>query len=164
MIEVCFVCLGNICRSPTGEGVLLHLLEQRGLSGQIGVDSAGTAAYHIGEPADSRSARHALRRGVTLPSRGRQFREADFERFDYVLAMDSSNLASLQALSKGRYDDKLHLLLDFDANSPSGSSVPDPYYGGEAGFEHVLDLCFSACEQLLDHLVETHGLTPARSA
>jgi protein-tyrosine phosphatase len=163
MIELCFVCLGNICRSPTGEGVMLRLIEQRGLSGQIRVDSAGTAAYHVGEAADSRSAKHARRRGVELPSRGRQFVEADFERFDYVLAMDSINFSSLHTLSRGRYDDKLHLLLDFDEASTKGSSVPDPYYGGEQGFEHVLDLCFAACEQLLDHIVEEHGLAENRS-
>ena len=143
---------------------MLHLLEQQGLGEQIAVDSAGTAAYHIGKPADSRAQKHARRRGLSLPSRGRQFTEADFERFDYVLAMDSSNFSSLRALSGGRYDHKLHLLLDFDPDSAEGSSVPDPYYGGEEGFEHVLDLCFTACQGLLDHLVETHGLTPARSA
>jgi protein-tyrosine phosphatase len=158
MIELCFVCLGNICRSPTGEGVMIHLLEQRGLSDQVRVDSAGTAAYHLGEPADSRSAAHALRRGVKLPSRGRQFVLADFERFAYVLAMDSSNYRSLRTLSAGQYDDKLHMLMDFDKDSAPGRSVPDPYYGGEQGFEHVLDLCFSACQQLLDHIVEEHGL------
>jgi protein-tyrosine phosphatase len=159
-LQICFVCLGNICRSPTGEGVMLHLLQQRGLSHLIGVDSAGTAAYHLGKPADSRAARAAARRGVDLPSRGRQFLESDFQRFAYVLAMDNSNLSDLHSLSRGRHDEKIYLLRDFDPNSPPGSSVPDPYYGGEPGFEHVLDLCFSACEGLLEHLVSTHGLHP----
>lgn len=161
MVSLCFVCLGNICRSPTGEGVMLHLLRQRGLSEQVTVDSAGTAAYHLGEPADSRSAKHAMKRGVKLPSRGRQFVQADFDRFDYVLAMDDSNHASLQRLSNGRHDQKLHMLLDFHPSLPKGSSVPDPYYGGEQGFEHVLDLCFEACQGLLDHIEQEHDL-PSR--
>jgi protein-tyrosine phosphatase len=161
MIEVCFVCLGNICRSPTGEGVMLHLVEKAGLSEQIRVDSAGTAAYHLGEKPDSRSARAAQARGIALPSRGRQFQRSDFERFDYVLAMDSSNFRALQTLSDGRYDDRLHMLLDFDPHSPPGSSVPDPYYGGEPGFEQVLDLCLAACRGLLEHLIERHALRPS---
>lgn len=143
---------------------MLHLLEQRGFSGQVAVDSAGTAAYHVGEPADPRSAKHARGRGVKLPSRGRQFVESDFSRFDYVLAMDSSNFASLKRLSAGRYDAKLHLLRDFDPDSPKGSCVPDPYYGGEQGFEHVLDLCFAACEGLLQRLETEHGLKSTHTA
>lgn len=139
---------------------MIHLLEQHGLSDQVRVDSAGTAAYHIGEPADSRSAKHALQRGVKLPSRGRQFIESDFHRFDYVLAMDSSNFASLRSLAGGRHQDKLFMLRDFDSASTKGSSVPDPYYGGERGFEEVLDQCFAACQGLLDHLIEEHGLEP----
>lgn len=158
MLELCFVCLGNICRSPTAEGVMLHLLQQRGLSDHVRVDSAGTAAYHVGNGADSRSIRHAQKRGIALPSRARQFKAGDFERFDYVLAMDSQNLVNLLSLSQGRHDDKLHLLRDFDPDSPPGSSVPDPYYGGEQGFEEVLDLCFSSCEGLIDHLLEAHEL------
>lgn len=137
---------------------MLHLLEQRGLSDKVRVDSAGTASYHIGKGADERSLRQARRRGITLPSRARQFQAGDFERFDYVLAMDSANLADLRALSGGRHDDKIHLLLDFDSANAKGSSVPDPYYGGERGFEEVLDLCFSACERFLDHLIAIHSL------
>ena len=159
MINLCFVCLGNICRSPTAEGVMLHLLEENGLSDQVAVDSAGTGAYHTGEPADARSARAALKRGVELPSRARQFKAADFERFDYVLAMDTSNFRNLEALAPGRYADKLFLLRDFDPQAAKGSSVPDPYYGGERGFEEVLDQCFAGCQGLLDHLVANHALT-----
>jgi protein-tyrosine phosphatase len=158
MVKVCFVCLGNICRSPTAEGVMLHLVEQSGLTGAIDVDSAGTAGYHAGESADRRSVETARRRGIELPSRARQFQAKDFERFDYVLAMDSSNLSGLLRLSKGRYDHKLWLLRDFDAESPKGSGVPDPYYGGQGGFENVLDLCVAACRGLLDEIIRTHGL------
>ena len=159
MINLCFVCLGNICRSPTAEGVMLHLLEENGLADQVAVDSAGTGAYHTGEPADPRSARAALKRGVELPSRARQFKAADFERFDYVLAMDTSNFRNLEALAPDRYADKLFLLRDFDPQAAKGSSVPDPYYGGERGFEEVLDQCFAGCQGLLDHLVANHALT-----
>lgn len=161
MISLCFVCLGNICRSPTAEGVMIHLIEQRGLDDQITVDSAGTASYHTGEPADSRSARAAKRRGINLPSRARQFRGEDFDRFDYVLACDSSNFSDLRSLAGEFHRDKLHMLLDFDPDNPRGSSVPDPYYGGERGFEHVLDLCESACSKLLDFIVDEHGLSPS---
>ncbi|MFA5507316.1 MAG: low molecular weight protein-tyrosine-phosphatase [Vulcanimicrobiota bacterium] len=157
MVRVCFVCLGNICRSPTAEGVLLHLVREGGFQDQVLVDSAGTASYHIGNRADQRSARAARRRGFELPSRARQFTEDDFDRFDYVLAMDDDNLASLRSLSGGHHH-KLHLLLDFDDSNPKGSSVPDPYYGGDHGFEHVLDLCTAACQKFLEFLVKEHGL------
>ncbi len=159
MISVCFVCLGNICRSPTAEGIMLSLVEREGLSQAITVDSAGTAAYHTGEPADRRSARAAKARGVELPSRARQFKREDFDRFDYVLCMDSSNLREISSLANGKHDHKIRLLRDFDPNSPKGSAVPDPYYGGDRGFEDVLDLCFAACEHLLEHLVQEHDLS-----
>ncbi|MBS2036727.1 low molecular weight phosphotyrosine protein phosphatase [bacterium] len=157
-IQLCFVCLGNICRSPTAEGVMLHLIEQRGLSHCIKVDSAGTGGYHLGEPADPRSVQAARRRGVHLPSRARQFEKSDFKRFDYILAMDSSNLQALERLAAGQHLGKIHLLRDFDAQSARGSSVPDPYYGGDRGFEEVLDQCFEACQGLLQHLIQQHQL------
>ena len=148
MIRVCFVCLGNICRSPTAEGVMIYLVQKRGSSDHFEIDSAGTAGYHVGEPADQRSAQAARKRGVELPSRARQFVPVDFERFDYVLAMDTANLEALQRLG----GENVHLLRDFDPQSPKGSSVPDPYYGGDQGFEIVLDQCFAACEGLLEQL------------
>jgi low molecular weight protein-tyrosine phosphatase len=160
MISLCFVCLGNICRSPTAEGVMIHLIEERGLQDQIKVDSAGTASYHTGEPADGRSAQAAKRRGIHLPSRARQFKAEDFDRFDYVLACDNSNFGDLKSLARGGNEEKLFLLLDFDTENPKGSSVPDPYYGGGNGFELVLDLCESACSKLLDHIVDEHDLSP----
>ena len=160
MISVCFVCLGNICRSPTAEGVLLHMIAERGLQDSIRVDSAGTASYHTGEPADPRSSQAAKRRGIHLPSRARQFLAEDYEEFDYVLACDTSNFEDLRRLAGSQYEDKLYLFLDFDSNNPKGTSVPDPYYGGKNGFETVLDLCESACEKFLDHVVEEHDLVP----
>lgn len=133
---------------------MIHLVEDRGLSDQIEIDSAGTAGYHTGDPADHRSLQAARKRGVDLPSRARQFVSTDFARFDYVLAMDSSNLDALRRLG----GQNIHLLRDFDPQSDKGSSVPDPYYGGSQGFEIVLDQCFAACEGLLEHLVKQHDL------
>lgn len=157
MIEICFVCLGNICRSPTAEGVMIHLLQQQGLCEQVRVDSAGTGDYHIGEPADSRSRQAARRRGVELPSRARQFVPADFARFDLVLAMDGNNLRNLRRMGP-QSAEKIRLLREFDPKAPPQSDVPDPYYGGTSGFEVVLDQCFAACQGLIDYLVEHHGL------
>lgn len=142
---------------------MLRLIEQRGLEGLVQVDSAGTSAYHVGDGADPRSIQTALGRGVELPSRARQFQVEDFDRFDYVLCMDSSNYEALLALSEGYHDEKLHLMLDFEPNGRKGRSVPDPYYGGDRGFEHVLDLCFSSCEGLLEHLVDEHNLVTEKS-
>ncbi len=152
--SVCFVCLGNICRSPTAEGVFLALIREEGLMTQIRVDSAGTAAYHTGERADRRSRQFAERRGYELPSVARQFVAEDFARFDYVLALDRENLRNLKALSQGiPFQGHLGLLRDFDPTAPKGSSVPDPYYGGDQGFEEVLNQCERACRGLLEHIL-----------
>ncbi|WP_286238423.1 low molecular weight protein-tyrosine-phosphatase [Neptuniibacter halophilus] len=148
MVQVLFVCLGNICRSPTAHGVFQAMVKAQGLDSVIGVDSAGTAAYHVGNPPDSRSAQVAARRGYDLsPLRARQAIEEDFSRFDYILAMDAENLRNLQALQPAGYQGHLGLFLDFA--SASEREVPDPYYGGDAGFEHVLDLVEAASEGLL---------------
>jgi protein-tyrosine phosphatase len=158
MHRLCFVCLGNICRSPTAEGVMVHLVEQAGLTGQFFIDSAGTSAYHVGEPADARSQAAAKIRGVQLRSVARQFEAADFERFDYVLAMDQENMRALGALVPDRATrKKLHLLRSFDAQSPVGAGVPDPYYGGGRGFDEVFDICFAACQGLLAHLTRARS-------
>ena len=152
-IRVCFVCLGNICRSPTAEGVLRHLVSGQGLEARIHVDSAGTAAYHVGERADPRARRFARARGIALESRGRQFEDEDFGRFDFVLAMDRENLADLQALPGATgFAGELRLARDFDPASTRDADVPDPYYGGDRGFDDVLDLCEAACRGLIDHL------------
>lgn len=136
------------------------LVADAGLTAAIEIDSAGTAAYHAGEKADRRSRATAERRGVRLESIARQFVAADFDRFDYVLAMDGDNLADLEALAP---DDearsRVALFRSFDPASPAGADVPDPYYGGERGFDDVFDICRAACEGLLDHLVREHGLT-----
>ena len=152
--RVLFVCLGNICRSPTAEGVMLHLLEERGITSVV-VDSAGTSAYHVGEKADRRSQTEANRRGIHLPSRARKFIVADFDRFDWILAMDTQNLADI--LSKARHEQdkaKVHLFRDFESDNIKGRSVPDPYY--ERNFGVVFDICKRGCVGLLDQMGLQH--------
>ena len=153
MIRICFVCLGNICRSPTAEGVMQKLIEQHQLQSSILIDSAGTSSYHVGEPADRRSSAAAARRGFTLTSRSRQFVTSDFAHFDYIIAMDSSNLQRIKQMASSKEQkDKCFLLREFDPQSPKNASVPDPYYGGSNGFEDVLDICIAGCEGLLGHI------------
>lgn len=157
-VRVCFVCLGNICRSPTAEAVLRHLLAAEGLTAHVEVDSAGTAAYHSGESPDGRATQAAKRRGIVMEGAARQFRGPDWERFDYVLAMDRSNYEDLKESAVASHAEKLFLLRDFDPASPRRASVPDPYYGGADGFEEVLDLCDAACRGFIAHLRKQHGL------
>ena len=158
-IRVCFVCLGNICRSPTAEGIMLHLVEEAGLTARIAIDSAGTGGYHVGERADPRSRAEALRRGIELPSRARKFVAADFERFDYVVAMDRQNHTDMEELTAvPSHLAKLHLLRAFDAASAHELDVPDPYYGGVNGFARVFDICRAGCEGLLAIIRERHRL------
>jgi protein-tyrosine phosphatase len=151
-IRICFVCLGNICRSPTAEAVFRSVVERAGASERFEIDSAGTAAYHVGKKADGRSREHGSRRGYELTSVARAFSSHDFEKFDYVLAMDRQNLADLKALP-GAADFRGHLALfrEFDAGSGPSAEVPDPYYGGENGFEEVLDICERAARGLFRH-------------
>jgi len=153
MVRVCFVCLGNICRSPTAEGVMRHLIAERQVGHLVQVDSAGTSAYHIGERPDRRSAATARRRGIELVGHARQFEREDLEAFDYVVAMDTQNFKELVKLAPRDARDRIHLMRDFDPESPKGASVPDPYYGGEQGFEEVLDQCLRACSALLDEIL-----------
>ena len=150
MIHVCFVCLGNICRSPTAEGIMKSLVQDANLQKHFVIDSAGTSAFHKGEPADPRSQKAAYERGYDLTSRARGFSRKDVARFDYIVAMDTTNKQRLLSLCSTREQrEKISLLRDFDPQSPSGSSVPDPYYGGEDGFETVLDICERGCKGLL---------------
>lgn len=150
MIRVLFVCLGNICRSPTAHGVFRQMVENAGLADQVSVDSAGTAAWHIGKSPDQRSARHAALRGYDLsPLRARQAVADDFYQFDYVLAMDKENLLNLQQICPAGAPVEPRLLLADFAQSFNQLEVPDPYYGGDAGFEQVLDLVEDACQGLL---------------
>lgn len=151
-LSVLFVCLGNICRSPTAHGVFQHLVDERGLGQCIEVGSAGTGAYHIGSAPDQRSVKVASQRGYDLTRlRAQQALPEDFHRFDYILAMDAENLQGLQAIAPDSPRAKLQLLLDFSAQQQL-SDVPDPYYGGAQGFDLVLDLIEDACEGLLEQL------------
>lgn len=149
--KVLMVCMGNICRSPTAEGVLRHKLRQAGLHSVV-VDSAGTHAYHEGDPPDHRAIQHARRRGYDLsPLRARMVCESDFEEFDLILAMDWDNLALLEEDCPPSHRDKLKRLTEFACRHDS-PVVPDPYYSGADGFERVLDLIEDACDGLLGHL------------
>jgi protein-tyrosine phosphatase len=150
--SVLMVCMGNICRSPTAEGVLRQKVQAAGLDSSVHIDSAGTIDYHVGSPPDERSARHARKRGYDLSSlRARQVHARDFERFDLILAMDWENLQELQLLCPREHEHKLRRLMEF-APPGLGDVVADPYYGGRDGFERVLDHVEAACEGLLGHL------------
>lgn len=150
-MRVLFVCLGNICRSPTAEGVLRHQLKLAGLADQVEVASAGTGDWHVGNPPDSRTQRAALLRGYDLSAqRAQQVSAQDFGRYDLILAMDNSNLGQLKALQPSGGKAELDLFLRrFDGEV---DEVPDPYYGGEAGFDRVLDLIEAACRGLVIEL------------
>jgi len=147
-VSILMVCLGNICRSPTAHAVMQKKLEDAGLAEDVHIDSAGTGDYHIGKSPDARSQATAAQRGYDLsPLRARQVRTEDFERFDFVLAMDRSNLSNLLSICPVQYRERVQLFLDH-TDSPE-SEVPDPYYGGDQGFDHVLDLVESACDGLI---------------
>lgn len=155
-ISVLFCCMGNICRSPTAEVVFRSRVEEAGLAQQISIDSVGTHDYHIGDPPDQRTQRAARQRGYDLSSlRGRQVEVADFSRFDYVLAMDNANMAILYRLCPQHQRDRLGLFLEY-ANRHKEREVPDPYYGGEDGFERVLDMVEDAAAGLLQHIQKQH--------
>lgn len=156
MVRVLFVCLGNICRSPTAEGVFRHVVQRASLADYIEIDSAGTHAYHIGEPPDRRAQAAAARRGVDLSGlRGRQATRRDIEEFDYILAMDRENLRNLQAICPPGLEPKLRLFLEF-ADQRVDKEVPDPYFGGESGFDRVLDMIDDAARGLLEDIRQRH--------
>ena len=154
--SVLFVCMGNICRSPAGEGYFRHLVAQRGLSEAFEIDSAGTIGYHAGSPADQRMREAAEARGYPLETRSRQVTNDDLEHFDLVIPMDRANLDDLLRMPTA-VPDKIRLLGSFlppDQHNHGGPpDVPDPYYGGDAGFQRVLDMIESACPAILEHLL-----------
>ena len=152
MIKVLFVCLGNICRSPSAEGVFRKLVKEQGLHEVIEIDSAGTHAYHVGSPPDSRAQEAARRRGIDMSGLvGRRVDAGDFYVFDYVLAMDESNEFHLRQMAPAEEAYKIRLFLDY-APQRDEREVPDPYYGGHTGFEHVLDLIEEASQGLLTEI------------
>jgi protein-tyrosine phosphatase len=157
--SVLFVCLGNICRSPLAEGVFLHLVRERGLAEHYHVDSAGTGSWHVGEPPDRRSWEVARRNGVRLESRARQIAAPDLERFSWVIAMDRDNLAHLETMKqRSGASAEVRLLRDFDPE-PGDGDVPDPYYGGDDGFDRVYAMVRRASQALLEHLEDERAGT-----
>lgn len=159
-IKLLFVCLGNICRSPTAEAVMRKLIDEHGLAGMIEVDSAGTGSWHVGESPDERAAEAARLRGIALCGTARKARSADFLEFDLILAMDEANVAALRSLApSAEAAKKIRLLREFDAQARAACDleVPDPYQGGSKGFEHVLDILQPACEGLLAQLCRDEG-------
>lgn len=158
MVKVLFVCLGNICRSPTAEGVFTQLVKQEKLSAEIKVDSAGTIAYHAGSPPDRRAQEAALKRAIDISHlRGRLVKREDFYEFDYILAMDTDNYETLHALCPADQKHKIRLFLDF-APQTNRHEVPDPYSGGAQGFELVLDLVEAASVGLLADICHQYAL------
>ena len=158
VISVLFVCTGNICRSPTADGIFAKMVEEAGLAAHITVDSCGTTGYHVGEPPDRRAIQEARKRGYNLAHlRARKLSAADFENFDYLIAMDDGHLDALERACPKQYRDRVKLFLDYHP-SRQGQSVPDPYYGGTQGFIHVLDLIEETSHNLLAELRQTHGL------
>jgi protein-tyrosine phosphatase len=156
-ISVLFVCLGNICRSPTAHAVFQSMVDKQGLADQIFVDSCGTGDWHIGRAPDPRSQEHALARGYQMDNlRARLVEDSDFDKFDYILVMDKQNLADVQSMNCQGFAGKLGLFLDFcrNPNYADYLEVPDPYYGGDQGFSLVLDLIEDASTELLRQIKE----------
>jgi protein-tyrosine phosphatase len=144
-----FVCLGNICRSPAAENIMNHQISQAGLTALLECDSAGTSSYHVGSPPDRRMTESLKKRGYIVAGRARQFEVEDFENFDLILAMDRDNYEGILIQDRqGKYHHKVKLMCDYAQNF-TDKEVPDPYYGGQAGFDHVIDLLEDACQHLL---------------
>ena len=161
--RILMVCMGNICRSPTAEGVLRAQLQRAGLAGRVAVDSAGTIGSHAGEPPDPRAIAHAAARGYELAAlRARAVVAEDFERFDWLLAMDEDNLSWLRKHAPAGAEQRCAMLLPFAGVQQEPLVVPDPYYGSPAGFERVLDLLEGACERLVVRLAQPAGLAADR--
>ncbi|WP_018109383.1 low molecular weight protein-tyrosine-phosphatase [Bacteroides propionicifaciens] len=152
--KILFVCLGNICRSPSAEGIMLDLLQKKGLTDQFIIDSAGTNGYHNGDLPDPRMRKHAAMRGFDLVHRSRQVKTEDFYDFDMIIGMDDGNISKLQELSPSTEETKkIHKMVDFLVKKEA-TYIPDPYYGGADGFELVMDLLEDACEGLIAHVAQ----------
>lgn len=156
--RVCFVCLGNICRSPTAEAIMAHRLQFDDLGVHVEVESAGTGDWHVGHPPDERAREEATRRGIAMGGVAQQFTAADFDRFDMVLAMDSSNLEALRGIAPTpEAAGRVHLLREFDPQAHGDLDVPDPYFGGAQGFVDVFDMVDRSITGLIAHLGSTHA-------
>jgi len=160
--RVLFVCLGNICRSPAAENIMNHLVQQANLQDQIICDSAGTSAFHMGNPPDRRMTQAGTQRGLAMTGSARQFSREDFEEFDLILAMDRDNYEDITSLDWDQcYSHSVKMMCEF-CRASRDREVPDPYYGGIDGFNYVLDLLTDACGGLLDHIRETKNLSISR--
>lgn len=150
--KILFVCLGNICRSPSAEAIFLKMIEDKGIAENFIIDSAGTSGWHNGDQADRRMQKHAVRRGYDLQSLSRKFyADSDFENFDYIIGMDDQNIIDLQSQAKNENEySKISKMTDYCINYSQWDEVPDPYFGGDKGFELVLDILEDACEGLIN--------------
>lgn len=158
-VGVLFVCLGNICRSPTADGIFRHLVKAASLGDKIHVDSCGTGGWHAGEAPDKRTQAHAKERGYDLSMlRGRQFKKSDFEDFQYILCMDYDNLANIKDLEPVDSKAILQLFGEYCEHQGTPHAVPDPYYGGADGFENVINMVEEGCRNLLEKIREDHSL------
>ena len=157
-VKVMFICMGNICRSPTAHGVFRKLVEDEGYADNIYIESSGTHAYHVGEPPDSRAQQTAHERGINLSDlRGQRIKSSDFAEFDYLLPMDQDNYDILLSSSPKEHRDKIKMFLSF-APTLTSREVPDPYYGGPGGFDQVFDMVEAGSRGLLDDIKEKYGL------
>ena len=157
-VAVCFVCLGNICRSPTAEGIFKKLVREAGLDDRVAIESRGIGDWHTGEPADARARAAAARRGVTLDGVACRFERSDFARFDYILSLDPRVLDTLLRLARTADErDRVHNFRAFDPDSPPDAPVPDPYYGDADGFDEVFDICEAGCRGLLAEVRDRLG-------
>lgn len=158
MVKILFVCLGNICRSPLAQGLLEKKVKELGLNAHIEVDSCGTSQYHIGEQPDERTLENAKKNGLKLEHKARQFSRKDFRTFDYIVAMDKANMECVTRTDQtNEFVDKLMLIRDFDPVD-KGADVPDPYFGGEEGFQHVFTILQRSVDTFLNHVIEKHEL------
>lgn len=159
--SVLFICLGNICRSPAAEGIMKHLVEERGLSGEFLIDSAGIGGWHVGQLPDRRMRTHGAAHGYRFDSRARQFAKDDFGRFDRIVTMDDDNFSAVSRMADTGADRrKVVRMADYFRRHPGRHDVPDPYYGGDRGFELVIGLLEDACEGLLDDITAQDKQTP----
>ncbi len=156
MLRIVFVCLGNICRSPLAEAVMNKKVGDAGIADKIAVDSAGTGSWHIGELPDGRTLDCISRNGLELDHRAQQFDQSYFDKYDYIVAMDKSNLRDIMSLATSDHSQQVLLMRDFDPVD-KGSDVPDPYYGGSEGFQHVHDILDRSMDNLLDHIRSRHA-------
>lgn len=151
--KILFICLGNICRSPAAEGIMQHLVDSHGLSANFLIDSAGIGSWHVGQLPDSRMRRHGLRHGYDFSSRARQFTTDDFSRFDLIVTMDEENYDTITARARTADEERKVVRMASYLSRRQASSIPDPYYGGDQGFEHVITLLEDACQGLLDSIM-----------